>query len=111
MASSTPRAPRNLSGTSKAAANAPPFSDLKNRCAPPFSAEGFTKPRPWPSARKFTLVSMPLPPLARRFGFQLGDGSPLPPPFWWLLLYLGSLCSAPPTPLLHRPPQPLRSLS
>src|SRR5260370_11954174 len=75
MASWMPPVPRNLSATSKAAANALPASEPRNRCARHSSAPVFTKKHPPPSARRFALTLMLRPPLPQAYGFLLGAGS------------------------------------
>jgi len=93
MENSTPPAPRNLSATSRAAANAPLRSDPRNRCARLLQRSGLYESAPLPFARKFRPVSMLLPLLPLPFEFPSGAGSPSRPPFW--LSLRGLVCLAP----------------
>src|SRR5712692_11178711 len=89
MANWMPPVLQNLSAISKAAANARPRWEPRNRCAHPFSAAVFTKTLPLRSARRFVLASMLRPLLPEAFVFPLGAGLQLPLLFLWLLPFPG----------------------
>src|SRR5258708_11736825 len=108
MASSTPPALLSLSATSKVAANARPPWERRNLFARRSTAAASMKTLPPPSAERFVPVSMlqPLHPVAS--AFLLGDGLPLPPPFWLLPLFPGLLGRASRTRLILRLSPPPR---